>query len=797
MQPFELPEFYVVHPARLNPHVEGARAHSTRWARAMGMLDDTRDPGTPEIWTERQLAAMDYALLCGYTHPDCAAPELDLITDWYVWVFYFDDHFLEVYKKPRDRDGARAYLDRLCSFMGPEPPEPQNACERGLADLWARTVPSMSAHWRARFAESTEALLRESLWELANISADRVPNPVEYIEVRRRVGGAPWSADLVEHAVGAEVPARVARSRPLRVLKDSFSDAVHLRNDIFSYQRETESEGEVNNCVLVVERFLDVGAQRAAEVVNEALTSRVRQFENTALTEVPHIFEEYALDPAERAAVAAYVKGLQDWQSGGHEWHLRSSRYMNKGGGASLGGGPNGLGTAAARVTTVLRAAAPSPLAVPYRRVGPTALPEFAMPYTAQVNPHRERAGRNVVAWCAEMGMYGPVARLPEPVWTPADLEGFAFEVCAASLDPDSTADELDLSTQWLAWGTYGDDYFPAVFHRDRDMAGAKVFLARMPLFMPLDCGAVPPPANPFEAGLADLWRRTAGPMPAAGREEFRAAVERMLEGWLWELHTHTQDRIPDPVDYLEMRRLAFGSDLTINLTRIRRGRGLPPGFYRTRTMQGLENAVMDYACLLNDVFSYQKEIEFEGARINGVLAVEHLLGCGRDAAVAIVDDLMSSRLRQFERMAADELPVQAEEYGLDAEARETLDAYLDDLRNWMAGILKWHRETRRYGEEELVERYGPRAPASLDAASPERAGAWAPGASRRPIGPNGLGTSATRVRLPRPAAHGSAHVPAPVPPSGPAPVPVVRAIRAPGPGRVPRGASAGPGASG
>ena len=43
-QPFELPEFYVPHPARLNPHVDTARAHSTQWAEQMGMLDD------PGIW---------------------------------------------------------------------------------------------------------------------------------------------------------------------------------------------------------------------------------------------------------------------------------------------------------------------------------------------------------------------------------------------------------------------------------------------------------------------------------------------------------------------------------------------------------------------------------------------------------------------------------------------------------------------------------------------------------------------------------------------------------------------------
>ena len=51
---------------------------------------------------------MDYALLCSYTHPDAPGPELDLITDWYVWVFYFDDHFLEMFKRnpgPRGRQG--------------------------------------------------------------------------------------------------------------------------------------------------------------------------------------------------------------------------------------------------------------------------------------------------------------------------------------------------------------------------------------------------------------------------------------------------------------------------------------------------------------------------------------------------------------------------------------------------------------------------------------------------------------------------------------------------------------------
>src|SRR2546430_9375374 len=103
----------------------------------------------------------------------------------------------------------------------------------------------------------------------------------------------------------------------MRVLKDPFADGGHRRKDLFSYQRETEPEGEVNNGILVMERFLGVDPQRAANLVNDILTSRLQQFENTALTEVPPLFEEYALNPVERLHVAAYVKGLQDWQSGG------------------------------------------------------------------------------------------------------------------------------------------------------------------------------------------------------------------------------------------------------------------------------------------------------------------------------------------------------------------------------------------------------------------------------------------------------------------------------------------------
>ncbi|GHD21616.1 germacradienol/geosmin synthase Cyc2 [Streptomyces galbus] len=703
-QPFHLPHFYMPYPARLNPHVDAARAHSTRWARDMGMLEGSG------VWEQADLDAHDYGLLCAYTHPDCDADALSLITDWYVWVFFFDDHFLDMYKRTQDRAAGKAHLDRLPLFMPADPgaavPEPQNPVEAGLADLWARTVPAMSAGWRRRFAVATEHLLNESMWELSNINEGRIANPVEYIEMRRKVGGAPWSAGLVEYAT-AEVPASVAGTRPLRVLMETFSDAVHLRNDLFSYQREVEEEGENSNGVLVLETFFGCTTQEAADTVNDILTSRLHQFEHTALTEVPALALEKGLGPDEAAAVAAYTKGLQDWQSGGHEWHLRSSRYMNQG--AVSASAPwqrlTGPGTSAADVGALLASAAAERLRahahVPYQKVGPARLPEFRMPFPLRLSPHLDRARARLLAWTRGTGM------LSEGVWDEDRLASCDLALCSAGLDPDATPEALDLSAAWLAFGTYGDDYYPLVYGHRRDLAAARLTTARLSACMPLDAADAVPvvPANAMERALVDLWARTTADMTTEQRRTLRSAVDAMTESWVWELSNQLQNRVPDPVDYLEMRRSTFGSDLTLSLCRMGHGPAIPAEVHRSGPVRSLENAATDYACLLNDVFSYQKEIEYEGEMHNAILVVQTFFGCDYPTGLRIVADLMNQRMEQFEHVVAHELPVLYDDFDLPAEGRAAMGAYVDDLRNWMAGILNWHRNVDRYRADYLARR--------------------------------------------------------------------------------------------
>jgi germacradienol/geosmin synthase len=200
------------------------------------------------------------------------------------------------------------------------------------------------------------------LWELANLSQNRVPDPVDYIEMRRTTGGAHLSAALGRPTLAEEVPPEIAGAAPMRTLARAFADIGPLRSDIFAYEKEVEREGELSNGVLVVERFLGCDPQRAADVVNDLITCRTRQFEQVTTVELPALFDEFGVGPPEREKVRTYVRGLQDRIAGDLQWAQVTGRYASAGPGdlpvaGRPPGRPTGLGTSAARIEAFRRAA--------------------------------------------------------------------------------------------------------------------------------------------------------------------------------------------------------------------------------------------------------------------------------------------------------------------------------------------------------------------------------------------------------------------------------------------------------
>jgi germacradienol/geosmin synthase len=100
---------------------------------------------------------------------------------------------------------------------------------------------------------------------------------------------------------------------------------------------------------------------------------------------------------------------------------------------------------------------------------------------------------------------------------------------------------------------------------------------------------------------------------------------------------------------------------------------------------------------------------------------IEKFLDVDRWQARDIANNLMTARMEQFEHIVADDLPVLFDEYELSADAQQMLIRYADELKDWMSGILEWHRKCARYTEAELRRNAYPAAT----------------------LLPNGLGTSA------------------------------------------------------
>ncbi len=533
MPPFSLPDFYLPYPARLNPNLERTRVHSTAWAARMGMLDAAK-PGGGVVWDEADLAAMDYALLCAYTHPDCDGPTLDLVTDWYVWVFFFDDHFLDIFKTARPGRGE-GVPGPAAAFMPPDPARPADQPGRGGP---GRPVGAHRARHVRRLAapvhESTHNLLDESLWELANINdrPDRQPDRVHRDAPqgrRRAVVGEPGRARRRR----PRSPTSLAGTRPMRVLTG------HLRRRRAPAQRPVllPARGRGGGRELPTPSWCSSGSstaptQQAADRVNDLLTSRLQQFEHTALTEVPALLAECAPCPRHEQVGVARLRQGPAGLAGRRPRVARAvqpvheRRARPRAAPAVLAAGRPGSAPRPRRLLALLRSAATwAAAAGPAARATPRR-PAGRAPAAARVRDALPDSG-SARTWTPRGGTWSSGRRADGHASTRC-LGSSRRAVGRAGSWPGTTSRCAPRASTRTRPGAAGpDDGLAGLGHLRRrlltrsssaahsDMRGRREgrhrAAARCSCRWTRD--ATPVPLTALERGLADLWRRTAGPM--------------------------------------------------------------------------------------------------------------------------------------------------------------------------------------------------------------------------------------------------------------------------------------------
>ncbi|MFI6843058.1 terpene synthase family protein [Kitasatospora sp. NBC_00085] len=315
------PAFVMPYPVRMNPHLEAARERAAEWAERTGLT------GPDGVWGREHFDLLELALFTALTQPDLSREELLLVGDWNVWAFAVDDHFLR-YKAAADEPGAQRFVTRLAACMplgSAAAPAPQHPVEAALADVWTRSAPALPAGLRRRLRDAALDFAAANLWELANNLRGRIPDPVEYLQMRRRTAGTPLSTVLPLHASGQDLPPQLLGHPIVSALIDAFADNVDLRNDLYSHRKETELEGELNNAVPVFQRFLHCPLQTAVDTVGDLMNARLDCFDRLIREELPKLADEFG--PEGYRVVAAFADGLKDWLAGDHAWYPRTGRY--------------------------------------------------------------------------------------------------------------------------------------------------------------------------------------------------------------------------------------------------------------------------------------------------------------------------------------------------------------------------------------------------------------------------------------------------------------------------------------
>jgi germacradienol/geosmin synthase len=332
-QTIAFPEFYMPYPVRVNPHLENLREGSEVWACEMGMISGGEDaPHNWALWDLDAFHAMATDELAAFIFPDASAADLALLHQLMVWHFAWDDFFAKTYKSTHDQAGARAFTDRLRTFMPLEvtdaaTPELSNVVERCTADLWPRLMQDRPRHWRRQVARGLTGCIEAGVLELANVCDGRIPDPIEYVTFRRESFAAHAAGCYVSMSTGTELPERIRQTRPVCALVEAFMDYMGLDNDIFSYHRELYEEADTNNLVKVFENFLGINAQAAVHVANNLLKARIRHINYIVDSQLPPLMDTYDLDTKERADVATWLAGAQSYLSGIHAWHTSAPRY--------------------------------------------------------------------------------------------------------------------------------------------------------------------------------------------------------------------------------------------------------------------------------------------------------------------------------------------------------------------------------------------------------------------------------------------------------------------------------------
>ncbi|MCX4881386.1 hypothetical protein [Streptomyces sp. NBC_00847] len=298
-----LPSLYCPIPAAIHPKAALLDERSAAWlARFPGIVDEAQCA---------RLARADIGRLAARIAPCALDDQLQLWSDYLLWIFIYDDFVDEgVFRdRPAELAAATARLQRAAE-------EPNSSLHvqdpyiASLRDIRVRldnyATPAQVGRWLGKLRSS----LLTAVWKAGNIARGLTPSLDEALTLRLHDGFIMTFPPLLDVFDGFEVPTIDMADRRVRALTEMAAILAVWPSELVSYAKESHRAPDGHNIVDVIGHEYGCSMSNA---ITHAITIRDRilcQFlrirESMLSTSAPEV-RRYLID------LGHYIRGSLDW----------------------------------------------------------------------------------------------------------------------------------------------------------------------------------------------------------------------------------------------------------------------------------------------------------------------------------------------------------------------------------------------------------------------------------------------------------------------------------------------------
>lgn len=289
------------YPVKISPYYLEIRREANAWFLSY----------QPFATRERDqfLVESDIPYLAAICLPAAARDRLRNACDLMALLIYRDDEF--DHASGQEREEMIAAAQRCLRD------EPDNAASKWLApfrDVWQRITAHSTADQRDRLLTTIE----DYLAGCAAMTRPVFTTIEDYLHLRRSSIGVRIDLALIEYALNLSLSPR--QKALLRRVDETHLDTMIVVQDLLSYGRAEDRDGDAENIVAQFTRIHDCSVATARSRSHELLRTRIAEFEVAC-----HLVQ--AQRDGHSAQVGAYLEGTRDFSSGVIAWTAHSVRY--------------------------------------------------------------------------------------------------------------------------------------------------------------------------------------------------------------------------------------------------------------------------------------------------------------------------------------------------------------------------------------------------------------------------------------------------------------------------------------